>query len=121
MKYLRQLCLWFLDKNPLTELEMAELTVKSFDLYTIDENKEEERDLFKRLGEVEGFTQYLRDTMNRDIRRYFNASSPMEQLSARGAFNRTNYLKGLLNRKEAEKKITKKLKVSKIPNVSRHL
>jgi len=120
MKYLKNLCFWFLKKFPLSEDQMCELNVLAFQLYDLDpSSKTTETELFSRLAKVEGFNDYLRDTMNRDIRRNFNASSPIEQFTTKGGYARTVYFKSLLKQKPAQE-VEKIKKPAKLGKTSRY-
>lgn len=92
-----------LSTNPFSEEEL------SFMLATLlkdeeDFNDEEEKKIFKRVKEVEGFVEYLRNSAHKDMVRYFGATNPEEQLIIRGAFARTNYLKARISSDDKEKK-----------------
>lgn len=68
-------------------------------------DRDSEKKLFEKLAEVEGFADYLREMLSNDIIRYFKATTPMEQLMARGAYSRTLYLKSLLSLKKKDKEV----------------
>lgn len=51
-------------------------------------DKEEEDAIFAELAKVEGLSEYLRDTMNLDIMRYFQCTPEQQQL-VKGAYMRT--------------------------------
>ena len=93
-----------LKANPLNEEQILRLAADTLvDLYGNMPEKKEEVELFSRLNQVEGFTDYLRATLANDVKRFFKASSPAEQLQIRGAYARTLYLKGrLLKKQESE-------------------
>ena len=82
-----------LKTNPFTEEELsvmlADILKTSDD--TVDDAQEIK--LFKELNGVEGLVEYLRETSNKDMRRYFGAVTKEEQLVIRGAYSRTNYFK----------------------------
>lgn len=104
-------------KRKLTELEILDAaSVEFISSYGEKIDKDEERKLFEKLSEIDGFADYLRTTMAHDVQRYFVATTPMEQLLARGAFQRTLYLRGLLkktNTPKEPKEISKGMKVSR--------
>ena len=77
----------------LTEEELTIMLVKLWDYEDEDVDEKEEEIIFKSLKQVEGFVQFLKSTANRDIKRYFLATTPSEQLMIRGSFSRTNYLR----------------------------
>lgn len=56
--------------------------------------KEEEREIAETLSTVSGLPAFLKQTMEADVRRYFNAA-PEEQKMIKGAFTRTAYLLSL--------------------------
>lgn len=87
----------YLIKNPPSEFELHMLIISTLDPEPSYDKKEEE-ELFERLSAVDGLNDYLRSTLVRDRNRYFNASSPLEQMQIKGAFSRTAYLKGKLGK-----------------------
>lgn len=80
-------------KPLLTEEIIYKLSLSLFS--DVSENakftKEEEKLVAKQLFVVEGYSEYLKSVMAKDIKRYFAASSPVEQLMIKGAYNRTLY------------------------------
>lgn len=82
-----------LRKNPFSEEELSFLLVELLGDMDIKIDEKVEQKMFEEISEVEGFTEYLRITANKDIQRYFGATTPQEQLIIRGSFSRTNYLK----------------------------
>ena len=54
--------------------------------------------------------EWLRATMSEDVKRYFNAATPVEQLMVKGAYNRTRYILKLLQSTPAEVKEKKTLR-----------
>lgn len=62
---------------------------------SIGMDKKFETEVFSTLKGSKGFTEYLLETMNQDLKRFFSASSE-EQSGIRGAFSRTAYLRGKL-------------------------
>lgn len=68
--------------------------------------KELEASTFGSLQGNDSITQYLRETMSSDIKRYFSVSSDKERDQIKGAFSRTSYLLGKIvthNTKEKKK------------------
>ncbi len=66
------------------------------DLGNIEDNalsQEQEILVFKGLSQVEGLQEFLRDTMVKDLRRYFIAQNDKEREMIRGAFLRTEYFR----------------------------
>jgi len=62
----------------------------------INRSKEEDLIVLDDVKKVEGFHEYLNNMLDSDIKRYFAAGSPMEQLQVKGAYNRTLYLRSKL-------------------------
>lgn len=56
--------------------------------------KKFETEVFGSLQGNDYVTQYLRETLNCDIKRYFSASTDIERSQIKGAFSRTAYLLG---------------------------
>lgn len=84
----------YLAKRFLTEDDFGSLLVDS--VQRINRSKEEDITVFKDIKKVDGFHEYLNNTLDSDIKRYFAAGSPMEQLQVKGAYNRTLYLRSKL-------------------------
>lgn len=61
-------------------------------LLTEGANKELQEDVIDNLKEIQELPEFLRDIMSEDVKRYFNASTPVEQLLAKGAYFRTKWL-----------------------------
>lgn len=101
--------------SELTEWDLLNALVNLLPLETEKIDKDEEQKLFIRLADVDGFTEYLRDTMCADRDRHFTASTPAEQLSIRGAFYRTAYFLGLIRTRETpvKEKREKKMGVTR--------
>lgn len=78
----------------LTEEDLVQLLVETVE--SERRNKLEDGLLFDELKKVEGFQEYLSNTLAADKDRYFGAGSPMEQLLVKGAYNRTLYLRSKL-------------------------
>lgn len=76
---------------------LGDVTEHAFD-------SKEEKLIFKELGKVEGFGEYLRATCARDIQRYFatNEEDRVSRNQIRGAFARTMYFRAGLANKEKE-------------------
>jgi len=86
-----------IDSEPLTEDEVFALSADVLiDQYGENIEKKEEKKLFEKLAENEDFMPYLRATAANDIRRFFQATDPRQQLETRGAYARTIYFKSLL-------------------------
>ena len=69
---------------------------------TID--KKFETEVFGSLKGNEHITQYLRETLSCDVKRYFSASTDDERSQIRGAFSRTAYLLGKITKHNTEDK-----------------
>jgi hypothetical protein len=86
------------------------------DLFGTSVDKKKERELFESLAHVEGLRDYLRATIADDVKRYYAASTPLEQALIRGASDRTRYFLKLLRERQAPVKAGSK----KIPGVKRY-
>jgi hypothetical protein len=84
------------------EIELAAMIAdKLGDVDSMDITKEGVSEIYDALSGIEGLVDYLSDTMNKDIRRYFAAQTDKERDLIRGAFARTSYIRALvLDRKE---------------------
>ncbi len=89
-----------LSENPFTEAEVSRMLSNLIYVEDLNVDKEFDKKIFDQLRTVEGFVDYLRIMSDRDIRRYFDAQTPQEQLIARGAFVRANYFKGKILQKD---------------------
>lgn len=80
--------------SKLSEQElMSQFTESLGDLYELDlPNQEAEIKIYKTLAKVDGIHKLLRDTMVKDMRRYFAAQDDRERHLIYGAFSRTSYL-----------------------------
>ena len=93
-----------LSSNPFTEDELSYLLVEIMGDVDVDANEEAEDKIFKEARNVEGLIAYLQTAAMRDMRRYFGAQTPQEQMIIRGSFARTNYLKARISGAEDRKK-----------------
>lgn len=93
----------YLKSNPLTEDEVLKLYAETFP-NVLDEviDKPSEEKMFAALSAVDGFAEYLRTLMAIDIKSYFSAASPMEQLIIKGSYGRTMAMKGKLVKKAVQ-------------------
>jgi sulfatase maturation enzyme AslB (radical SAM superfamily) len=73
------------------------------DTVTDKEFKAKEEEIFDNMREIDGISEYYRETVARDLKRHYASSTPMEQFQIRGATARTLYFKGLLSEKKAPK------------------
>lgn len=69
-------------------------------------------EFIKGLKGVDGAEEYLRESMAEDVKTYFNASTPMEQLLAKGAYFRMKWLLGQLQ-KVGDKTKTSPMKIGR--------
>lgn len=103
-------------EKPYTTDEIEQLLINvvgNLDADNLD--KEAEKQLFKDLSGVDGIFDYFNSVLKMDKHRYFVASSPLEQLQARGAFMRTQYFKQRLT-----KDVGKKVEGKKVMNSPRY-
>lgn len=92
-----------LAKQYLTEEDIVSLFTEKFE--HINRSKQEDELLFEDLRKIEGFSEYLTNTLASDKDRYFSAGSPMEQLMVKGAYNRTLYLRSKLRDRKLDKEV----------------
>jgi hypothetical protein len=91
----------YLMKNPLSEEQLLQLYAKTMkEIFGENIDKEHEENMFKQLSAVDGFSDFLRSTLTRDLQRYFAATTPLEQLQIKGAYSRTLYFRSNLNKKD---------------------
>lgn len=83
-------------------------------LFEVSVDKKAEKDLFELLSDVEGFRDYLRATISDDVKRYYGATTPLEQAVIRGAVDRTRYFLKMIRERAVP------VKTSKIPGVKRY-
>lgn len=85
----------------LTEDDICQLLVDKVSMERF--STDEEDIMWDELKKIEGFQSYLTNTMVKDKDRYFGATTPMEQLMTKGAFNRTMYIRSKLREKKEVK------------------
>ncbi len=92
----------FLETQDLSIEEISSLAIKTLGSLFTNETltKQDEYDVFDRIAEIPGADEYFRDTMSRDLKRFFAAQDPSAQNQVRGAYSRTLYMRSLLNRKD---------------------
>lgn len=73
--------------------------------YEYDESLE--RKIFLDLKKVDGFTDYLKVVIAKDILRYFNAIDDVTRHLTRGAYSRTLYLKNRIIKSEIKAPVKK--------------
>lgn len=91
----------FLETQDLTIEDISSLAIKTLGALFTNEilTKQDEFDIFDKIAEIPGVEDYFRDTMSRDLKRFFAAQDPSVQNQVRGAYSRTLYMRSLLNRK----------------------
>lgn len=94
----------YLSTKYLTESEISGLLINKVDY--VKRDKKEDDLLFNDLKSVEGFVEYLTNFLYSDRNRYFNATTPMEQLMIKGAYNRIMYLRSKLVETKSDVKLT---------------
>lgn len=88
--------LGYIQRNDITDDELIDIIVSKWtDNFNDDIEKEQEDKVFKSIVGIEGFNEYLRVTLIRDMKRYFKAM-PIQQPEIRGAFMRTSYMRSKL-------------------------
>jgi hypothetical protein len=89
----------FLKKNPLTEDEVLSLYAQTItDCYDATISPKLHEQIMTALAGVEGYSDFLRATISKDMQRYFNAQTPLDQLLIKGAANRTLYFKSCIHK-----------------------
>jgi hypothetical protein len=86
---------------------LNELALLQEDLYSSEIPKDFSEQIFKQLRNVEGLSEYLRLTMQADIKRYFTVGSDKERDMLRGHYTFASYLRGGLIEKKDTKTETK--------------
>lgn len=80
--------------------------IKELDLngnpFDISINSDVYKDVLSSVEEIDGFKDYLKETMATDMKRYFSAAKE-NQDTIKGAFLRTQYLLNVLNKISKEK------------------
>jgi len=82
--YIKEINLSPMDVNKMFAAQFGDVSD-----YVIDRKQQEE--LFQDLKEVEGFTDYLKATIAKDIQRHFSAGTEKEQDIIKGATSRTAF------------------------------
>lgn len=78
-------------------------------------NKALQQEMLLELKKIKELPDWLRDVMSEDVKRYFNATTPVEQLLTKGAYFRTKWMLGKIlevNKLPGEKP-PKQLKVAR--------
>lgn len=98
----------------LTEDELMEILTRhtdDVDVYDTSIDREAENAIFQQLADIPDLQEYLKGTLARDIRRFFEAQGPVQQAEIRGAFKRTVWLRKKITTKDQNK--PKGLKISR--------
>lgn len=94
------------DIPELTEQELCyKLACKLGDITEYKIDPSEEAQIFKLLADVEGFGNYLRATLAKDLQRHFTASTEKQRDNIMGAVGRTVYLRSKLMQSKEEKPV----------------
>lgn len=101
---IRKIILWYLKKFPLSEFEYTNMSVDVFDIEHTMTSKEQDF-VFEQIQGIEGWKEYLTYLISCDIKRYFKAANPAEQLSIRGSIGRTIYIKSRSTKSTDKKSI----------------
>lgn len=98
----KEIALAFLQNEDLTVEDISELAIKTLGpLFTNERlSKQDEFQLFNKISELPHAQDYMRDTMSRDLKRFFAATDPRHQDQIRGAHMRVLYFMSLMNRKD---------------------
>lgn len=76
-------------------------------------NKKLQEEVFVRMRDIAEAPDWLRDVMSEDVKRYFNATTPLEQAMIKGAYFRMRFLLNMLL-KANEKNLVKEKPVRKV-------
>ena len=72
-------------------------------------NKKLQEEVFAELRSIQELPEWIRDVMSEDVKRYFNATTPLEQAMVKGAYFRMRFiLNMLLKANEKKLEITKR-------------
>lgn len=105
----KESALAFLKTQDCTMEDISDLAIQTVGPLFADEriSREEEFVIFEQMNKIEGLDDYLRNTMSKDVKRYFQASSEKEREQVRGAYARALYFRGLLHKKTLEAPVAK--------------
>lgn len=92
----------------MTKEKKVELELLDMDVVGVP--KELTADFVKALKNNHDVSEWLRLTLSEDVKRYFNAATPVEQLMVKGAYNRTRYILKLLQSSPEKPKEKKTLR-----------
>lgn len=100
-----------LKSNPFTEEEICTMFAEVIgDVHDYSISKKDEVKLFQDLSVIDGWKDYLRATLSKDMQRYFGAGEDKTRDLVKGAAARTSFLLAGL-------KGTKELKETKLGNL----
>ena len=89
--------------SQITEQEAIDVLITKFDDILLEGlEKEKQEQIFSSISKIEGIGDLFRGLLLADMKNYFHASTPVEQLSIRGAFARTKVLRNLIMGKTKE-------------------
>jgi hypothetical protein len=91
---LRKIQLWLLNKFPLPEHELLGILAEKTDFVSL--SKEDEEEVIEQLSAIELLPRYLDSLITQDVKGYFKATSPSQQLVLRGSASRIMSLKARL-------------------------
>lgn len=105
-KLTKEKALAFLEQQDLSLEEVSSLAARTLGPVFSNEriSKQDEFEMFNKMAEIPGIKEYMRDTMSRDLKRFFSAIDPKQQDQVRGAFSRALYWLGLMDRKHPNEK-----------------
>ena len=86
-----------------TEVELLNMLAEFVEGEGYEFTSKQEEKMFGEVKNVDGFVEYLKDACSKDIKRYFAAATPAEQIMIRGAFSRTNYLRAKIAGEKSRK------------------
>lgn len=91
----------FLSAQKISLEELSELVIDSLGDVMAGEytSKQDEFNIFEQIGAIDGIDEYLRDTLSRDLKRFFASQDPKQQEQVRGAYARSLYWRSMLHRK----------------------
>lgn len=91
---IRKLQIWLLNKFPLPEHELLGILAEKVDFVSM--TKEEEEEVIDQLSAIELLPRYLDSLITQDVKGYFKATSPSQQLVLRGSASRIMSIKARL-------------------------
>jgi len=86
-------------KKLLTEDEILDLYMQTYsDILEVEVTNEDTVAFFKALSKIPATNTYLRNTMGKDIQRYFIAEDDLSRARIKGAYGRTMYFRAMLKK-----------------------